>query len=502
MTEYFTTRDGAEQFIREWYTKNKTPPVFFGKIFNHGSEKWIVNYDARQNPRSSPHIKVLEDHSNEIRQLVTSIHSQKQPLDDPALYSSLAPSQVPPIAMIGTRFVKNLSGSEGVFYEYGTEGHRMFLFFDDITPDESSSVQSGRLELGLLVPNDDILFLCYRFSGSTSVGWGDGPYNWHMQELASPPTDSNVAEELVMSITLVSLANEMVFASRLVKLSFEFSRSLMSAIRTQSVRPKMSREQHKALKNDVYERYPDAGSMVANFTASCTATDVTTDDAQTLPSPAEVREEAQEQPTVSPSRTLNSKYNVVVGENGTAQAVKENAFREGEGVAALVTFVDSLPTLSSTGDHLLLRGRLKCSCGKEFPFEKKFFGGRGGGESRCPSCGKGCAAGFHYPTSGYKSGFFVYFCPNRPESVSFTIEDIVLIDGAKKREQEAQAKEAARQTDLQQPRERDEQERKRIATLKRRRFAEGKCTRCGGSLGFLDWVFARPHHRNCREIIT
>jgi hypothetical protein len=67
MAEYFETKREAKEFVQECYAEDRKLPVFFGKIFNNGEEKWIVNYDARQNPRASPHIKVLEDHSREIR---------------------------------------------------------------------------------------------------------------------------------------------------------------------------------------------------------------------------------------------------------------------------------------------------------------------------------------------------------------------------------------------------------------------------------------------------
>ena len=56
MAEYFTTRAQAEIFIQEWHTKDGTTPVFFARILNHGDEKWIVNYDSRQNSSTSPHI--------------------------------------------------------------------------------------------------------------------------------------------------------------------------------------------------------------------------------------------------------------------------------------------------------------------------------------------------------------------------------------------------------------------------------------------------------------
>jgi hypothetical protein len=51
MAEYFTTRREAEEFIQEWFAKDEKPPCYFAKIFNNGAEKWIVSYDARQNPR-------------------------------------------------------------------------------------------------------------------------------------------------------------------------------------------------------------------------------------------------------------------------------------------------------------------------------------------------------------------------------------------------------------------------------------------------------------------
>jgi DNA repair exonuclease SbcCD ATPase subunit len=78
MAEYFEDREDAEKFMNEWYAKDNKPPVFFGKIFNNDAEKWIVNYDARQDPRASPFIKVLENHSHEINTIVTTPWSQLQ----------------------------------------------------------------------------------------------------------------------------------------------------------------------------------------------------------------------------------------------------------------------------------------------------------------------------------------------------------------------------------------------------------------------------------------
>jgi hypothetical protein len=70
VAEYFGTRAEAEQFIKHWYAQDQKSPVFFAKILNYDEEKWIVNYDPRQNPEDSPYIKVLENHSNEIPQIV------------------------------------------------------------------------------------------------------------------------------------------------------------------------------------------------------------------------------------------------------------------------------------------------------------------------------------------------------------------------------------------------------------------------------------------------
>jgi hypothetical protein len=79
MAEYFEYREDAEKFMNDWYAKDKKPPVFFGKIFNNDAVKWIVNYDTRQDPRASPFIKVLEDHSHEIKTIVTTPWPQRQP---------------------------------------------------------------------------------------------------------------------------------------------------------------------------------------------------------------------------------------------------------------------------------------------------------------------------------------------------------------------------------------------------------------------------------------
>jgi hypothetical protein len=70
MAEYFHSKDEAERFIKQWYAKDQKPPVHFAKILNHGNEKWIVNYDSGQTPWASPFIKVLEDHSHRIREII------------------------------------------------------------------------------------------------------------------------------------------------------------------------------------------------------------------------------------------------------------------------------------------------------------------------------------------------------------------------------------------------------------------------------------------------
>jgi hypothetical protein len=70
VAEYFESRLAAERLVHEWFVKDQIPPVFFGTILNHGSEEWLVSYDARQNPRCSPFIRVLADHSGEIRRIV------------------------------------------------------------------------------------------------------------------------------------------------------------------------------------------------------------------------------------------------------------------------------------------------------------------------------------------------------------------------------------------------------------------------------------------------
>ena len=317
MAEYFETRGEAERFMQEWYAKDRKPPVFFAKILNHGTEKWIVNYDPRQNPGASPYIKVLENHSSAIRQIVTAA--------------------VPP-----------------------------------------------------------------------------------------PP------------------------------------------------RPQPASSEPAVVAGGGYHSRPG--------------------------------EEERSQ-----SLTLRSKYNVIVGEKATALAVKENAFHAGEGVAAFITFLDSPPNLNLNGDYLLLQGHLKCPCGKEFAFETNFYGAHSGGETRCP-CGRGFGDGFTYSRSGYSSGFFLYFCPNRPGPVSVIIDDIVLVDEAKRRQLEADSKrigeerrrqeEEARQVQLKQQRERDErlkQEQERAAATRRQRQAAGKCIVCGESLGWTDRISGRSQHRNCRN---
>lgn len=76
MAEYFDTREDAEQFVQEWYAKDGKPPVFFGKILNHGVVKWLVNYDPNQQPSDSRYIKVQENHSSEILQIVSASSGQ------------------------------------------------------------------------------------------------------------------------------------------------------------------------------------------------------------------------------------------------------------------------------------------------------------------------------------------------------------------------------------------------------------------------------------------
>jgi hypothetical protein len=70
MAEYFRDLEDAAKFMNEWFAKDGKLPRHFAKILNHGVEKWIVNYDAGQEPRASRYIKILEDHSGEIRRIV------------------------------------------------------------------------------------------------------------------------------------------------------------------------------------------------------------------------------------------------------------------------------------------------------------------------------------------------------------------------------------------------------------------------------------------------
>src|SRR5258708_1004528 len=69
MAEYFQAKDEAERFIKEWYAKDRKAPVHFAKILNHGDEKRVVNYDARQAPGAAPFIRVPEDQSHRLREM-------------------------------------------------------------------------------------------------------------------------------------------------------------------------------------------------------------------------------------------------------------------------------------------------------------------------------------------------------------------------------------------------------------------------------------------------
>jgi hypothetical protein len=67
MAEYFRSFDDAMAHIREWKTKDGSVPSFFGKILNHGEEKYIVCWRSNENPSGSPFIKVLQNLTNTIR---------------------------------------------------------------------------------------------------------------------------------------------------------------------------------------------------------------------------------------------------------------------------------------------------------------------------------------------------------------------------------------------------------------------------------------------------
>jgi len=67
MSEYFSSREDAEKFLIDAKTYNAT---FFARILNSGVEKWMVSYHSRRDILSSPYIQVLEDHSDEIPNIV------------------------------------------------------------------------------------------------------------------------------------------------------------------------------------------------------------------------------------------------------------------------------------------------------------------------------------------------------------------------------------------------------------------------------------------------
>lgn len=129
MAEYFDTRDEAERFMQEWYAKDRKPPVFFAKIFNNDEEKWIVNYDPRQNPSASPYIKVLENHSGKIRQIVSAAvppRPQTQPTQQPAV------STDPKSAKAEGETVKCGSCGKLVTVKYRDPGKQIFASRDAI----------------------------------------------------------------------------------------------------------------------------------------------------------------------------------------------------------------------------------------------------------------------------------------------------------------------------------------------------------------------------------
>ena len=145
------------------------------------------------------------------------------------------------------------SWTEGADYNWRSAAHELRIFLGHATPREVASVQTGRIEFGLMIELPE-LFLVSRFHGPDDrvLCSFDSSYQWHRvsaDERTAPPAWEETSPDLraVCTIILVEATNGIVLALRAVSYSPEFTRALHRAIADQADLPYDTTEHERAV---------------------------------------------------------------------------------------------------------------------------------------------------------------------------------------------------------------------------------------------------------------
>jgi hypothetical protein len=155
------------------------------------------------------------------------------------------------IIAIGERFDPDVETfPEGCHFNYDISGCWLHYLYDQPTPVEVSSIQSGEAQFGLYVKGP-LIFLLHQFG---QMAWHDAAYSWW---LVSPEFRKVPEEEdghALLKVVMVDTQTGIVVAIRALTFSAEFTTCLHDAIRQQTREP-WSKDRHEAAVRHVYSKY-------------------------------------------------------------------------------------------------------------------------------------------------------------------------------------------------------------------------------------------------------
>lgn len=168
------------------------------------------------------------------------------------------------IIAIGERFDPDVETfPEGCHFNYDVSGFWLHYLYQNPTPTEVNSLQTGEAQFGLYTKGP-LIFLLHQFG---DMAWNDAAYSWWLvnKEFRKIPDVSTDLHALLKTI-MVDTSSRIVVAIRALTFSVEFTTCLHDAIRRQIQEP-WNKDRHEQAVRDIYSRHStmDLVGMVHTF---------------------------------------------------------------------------------------------------------------------------------------------------------------------------------------------------------------------------------------------